>query len=403
MYISVFIMVPPDGIINLFPLLYRAVYSLGRILVLTMLCIGLLISNHNKIIISKTTLTFGVFLSISLILAIVHGANIRIWYGYFIALVLIILIVETYKEYVDELILAFYKVLEFWIYINFILMLMFPSGLYYNETNSSSLCWILGYKSSIQYYIVPALILGWINMYYRGHKIRYLILYVVSIFTTLIAENDMMLVGIIFFAFFVIKEIINKRTLFNIWLLYAIDIVFNVILVTGNIILYSNFYFLQLLSAMGKNTTLTRRASILWPKTIEMIKSHFIIGNGLYEEAERVTMYNSNNTFFRSLGHSHNQILEILFIGGIVLGISYIYIYIHIGKCLSRNNSSPINALFSFSVFLINFLMSVEIFLKNVGSSIWLVIYLATITPMIDYSFKNREDCCLIEIDEYST
>ena len=106
------------------------------------------------------------------------------------------MLMELYRTRLKTLLLVYIVILEFWIYLNFLCMIAFPGGMYYAEANNSYKCWLLGYKSSFQYYIIPAICLSWINEKYRRQRVRMIALACVSMYEAVMSGNMMLAVAL---------------------------------------------------------------------------------------------------------------------------------------------------------------------------------------------------------------
>ena len=391
--LTAFVLVIPDGIGHISPwaqvLLYRwglyAVY-IGILLMFFMRAM------HLKTL-SKTFISFTVFIAATICILFLRGHGFSSWFSTFSACLFVVLFAEANREYLDKLILSFLIVLEFWIYVNFALMILIPEGLYYSETHNYYLNWVLGYKSSLQYYILPALCFSWINMKYRNQRMRYLALLAVSWETTIVTQNGMLLIGLIVFTAFQFSKLWNKEKLFNIWTYFIVDIAVNVLFIFFLTWFSKTGIGMQLFLFLGKTATVSRRASIIWPMTMDYIKEHLFFGNGMYTAETRIFLYNGIKGFI----HSHNQLLEILFIGGIFLMVFYVFLHIQIGKSLTANSNTAVGKIISMSIFILYLMMVVEVFTRSVAAPIWFILFLGGNCKFAHNAFLQRKDCLYSE------
>lgn len=338
---------------------------------------------------SRTFFGFILFIVMTFFILFYRGHGFFAWFNAFSSCLFVALFAEANRNRLDKLILSFLFILEFWIYVNFILIIFIPKGMYYLENNNSYLNWVLGYKSSLQYYIFPALCFSWINMKYRNQRVRYFVLLAVSWASTIITSNTMLLVGLIGFTVFQFSRLWNMEKLFNIWTFYGIDIAANIVVVFFLSWFSSTTFGLKFFLLLGKNATISGRASIIWPMTIEYIQNHPFLGNGIYIAQSRITFYRNYHGFI----HSHNQIMEILFIGGILLIGIYIYLHIHIGKSLRENSKTDVSKILSTSIFFLYLMMIVEVFTRIIAAPIWFILFLGGSSKLVHNSFIERKDC----------
>ena len=387
----VFLIIIPDGLVNISNTVYNLCYVYGYYLVLAIIIIFLLIKKKRKysFFFPKCLFSSFLFLIGTVLITILHGSGFGNWINFFSILLITFLLTISQKERLDRLMITFLFVLEFWIYVNFLLMIIYPSGMYYLESNNVYQNWILGYKSSLYYYVLPALCFGWVNKEYRGQNIRFYFLLAVSTIETVIVENTMLIVGILLFFVFTFFKIINIKKICN------VKNYFIGILLANTIFLFSLTWFVStdigefFFYITGKNATISRRASIIWPITFKYIKEHPIIGSGMLSSTERVEIYNG----VKAAIHSHNQILEIIFIGGFFLLVLYILMHITIGKKLTENQNLATSKVLSLTVFILYIMMVVEVFTRRIAAGIWLVLFLSCMCGELHKQLIKRKDC----------
>ena len=371
-FLTVCILVIPDGIGHIIPAIEKLFYKWGLYAVYAGILFMFAIKIHSYKHLTKNFHCLITFSGITIFILFLKGHNFSAWYSAFSPCLFIALFAEANRHSLNKVISSFLIVLEFWIYVNFILMLMFPNGMYYLENNNSYLNWVLGYKSSLQYYVLPALCFSWINLKYTDQKLRYILLLSVCWASTIISSNSMLLVGLFFFTVFQFSRLWNVGKLFNIWTYYGVDLAANVVIVFFLTWFTNTALGFRLLSYLGKTATISRRASIIWPMTLEYIKNNAVFGNGFYTTQARTVMYGGILGFI----HSHNQLMEILFIGGVLMSAFYVNLHIQIGESLSKNKT-PVSKILSVSIFVLYLMMSVEVFTRIVAAPIWFILYIA--------------------------
>jgi len=390
-----FIMVIPAGLSSMVPFLAKFVYRWGLYGIYAVILFMFVFKILHRKGISKTFLYFILFTIATVFILFLKGHGIRAWLSSFSICLFTALFAEANYDRLDRIILCFLIILEFWIYTNFVLMLLIPEGMYYAESNNSYANWILGYKSSLQYYVLPALCFSWLNMKYRNQRVRYFLLLAVSWASTIIVRNSMLLVGLLAFTGLQFTNVSKIKRLANIWTYYGIDLATNAIFVfflpwfTNTELGKKSFAFL------GKGSSVSSRASIIWPMTLEYIKKSPWFGNGIYSTTLRPSLYRNYPAFI----HAHNQLMEIIFIGGVFLFIIYALLHIHIAKSLIKHTDHGASEILSVSIFVLYFMMVVEVFISNAAGPIWLILYLGGACNSLHASFLKRKDCTFNDYD----
>lgn len=391
--LSTFILVIPDGLSHISVSAANLLYKYGLYAVYVGILFMFILRAKHLRTLSKTFIQFTLFIAATIVILFFRGHGFTAWVRTFSICLFVVLFAEANREHLDKLILSFLIILEFWIYVNFVLMILVPRGLYYSETHNTYYNWVLGYKSSLQYYILPALCFSWINMKYRSQRVRYFVLLAVSWATTIVAKNGMLLIGLGLFTAFQFSKLWNIKKLFNIWTYFIIDIATNVILVFFLPWFSNTRIAIQLFLLLGKTATLSSRASVGWPMTIDYIKNHPFFGNGMYTAEARISLYYG----IRAYIHSHNQLMEILFIGGIFLMAFYVFLHIRIGKSLTANRNTAAAKIIAMSTFVLYLMMVVEVFTRSVAAPIWLILFLGGNCKLVHDTFVQRKDCLYSE------
>lgn len=391
--LTCFILVIPDGIGHISATFQVVFYRWGLYAIYVGIVFMLLIRIKKLKNLSKTFAIFAIFSAVTLLLLLFRGHSFNAWVFAISPCLFTAIFAEANRDRLDKLVISFLIALEFWIYVNLLLMLLIPGGMYFLESNHSYLNWVLGYKSSLQYYILPAICFSWINMQYRNQKTRYILLLVACWISTIISHNAMLFVGLFAITLLQFSRLWNVKKLFNIWTYFVIDIVANAIMIFF-ITWFSNTNLgAKLFFFLGKSATVSRRASIIWPLTIEYIKEHKILGNGFYSTETRIAMYRG----FKGFIHSHNQIMEILFVGGAFLMLFYILMHINIGKSLSANSNLACAKILSVSIFILYLMMTVEVFTRIIAAPIWFILFIAGNCKLLHNAFLRRPDCTYSE------
>ena len=197
---------------------------------------------------------------------------------------------------------------ELIIYVNLLTELLFPNGMYVRESFPYSPNWFLGYYNGYSVWFVPGLMFAWLYREKTGKSMRtYLftagvIVSIIQVFAG--GETVSVACMVLVFAFF------KNRTRFfnymNYWLLH----VYFIILVF--VFRIQNMFTWLLDDILGKMGSFLSRLDA-WEKTLVLLKQSPIIGFGIKDSATRLAEYHSTWMI-----HSHNQLLELLYRGGII-------------------------------------------------------------------------------------
>ena len=381
-----FFLIIPDGLGFLSPRLESWIYRWGLyaafIGIICMFAIKMIKRHH----VSATGFSILMFIGLTILIFLFKGSSFLGWYNSFAICLFVTLFAEANRESLDKILLCFLTILEFWIYLNFLLIIIFPGGMYFLEANNSNTNWVLGYKSSFQYYAFPALCFSYINMLYKKQRVRFAVLFTVSLITTIYIGNMMLLVGLLVILAYLAFRLWRYSSVCNIWLFYIIDGLINIfalVLFSG---VTENKLINRIISALGKDGSLSSRVSIIWPSTIEQIKRHLLFGNGFYSSQERTEFYGGYLSFI----HAHNQVLEYLYIGGIVLLMAVILLHLYIGRSLHRckNDVSCVLSVF-LGVFYL--MMIVEVHTRIIAAPFWFMLYLCGSSRQLQQSFTARQ------------
>lgn len=243
----------------------------------------------------------------------------------------IVLIIDYYSSYLDQLIRPLMLIFEFMVYYNCYVLLNVERDIYGGFFAS------LGYDNDFTKYMLVAYLVAILYNQITGRRIRSLCLIIV-VHITLIYP----MVGTAVTALFVIDCII----LIAYWRLGYFKfahglIVYLVLQVSIVFFRLQNLFKFIIVGMLGKDLTLTGRTD-LWDRSIGKIMDHIIIGHGdmpqLFEKLVLSDVY------------CHNSFLEVLFRGGIVSMILWIVIVVVINRrvynWLDRKTAAYCSAIF---------------------------------------------------------
>lgn len=257
---------------------------------------------------------------------------------------------------------------ELVIYINLITIIAFPEGLYTTGsvmTGMATSNWFLGYDNTHIAYFLPAFIVAILykNLYKKNLRANLLLgAILLSIF---ICQSGTSLVGgILMIAFIVFHKLIENSKIFNlknyciiIVMLFFLIVVFRV----------QNLFSFIIVGILHKDLTFTNR-TMLWDITLSSFLQHPFIGYGWQSQMVRHSMYNSQTIIF-----AHNQILEYLYLGGIVNIIFYGMIIWYSYVKNKENSTNSLYKVISYGFLILQILYITEVYLNPI---IYIVIIL---------------------------
>lgn len=257
----------------------------------------------------------------------------------------------------------YHGVLETLIYINLVTIILFPEGMYDTFFTEN---FFLGYDNVSITFILPALCVSILYSYLKYDKISWRTIALIigsfaTVFLRKIATSEVMMMILI--AYLIVPRIFRNTKIFNIFNYIIINIIAFLAIVIGRVQDYFSFLIVDVL---GKSLTFTGRTRI-WDRNISYIKQNWL-GYGYEEEAIRKL---KNDGF----AHAHNQILEVLYQGGILLLLSFASIFYFLGKSLMRFKEHKYAKVTSLFVFMVMISMLMEVFRTDYFWIIYMVAY----------------------------
>ncbi len=224
--------------------------------------------------------------------------------------------------------------LEVLIYINLIAMILYPNGLYHTitigveeqtirnapgfiRTAATRVHWLLGHQTTLIRYVIPTLLVAFFYSNIKANKtmtVRNIVLVCACVVEIIIAKSATNYVTIMLF---VGVYLFNK---FHVRIKWYHVLIFSILLYTVFINISDNMAILLWLSNItGRSVKLSTRAPI-WLNSINAWLSSPIFGLGYVNESS----VEIRNMLGR--GNPHSDYLWILFEGGIIGMIMFIYI-----------------------------------------------------------------------------
>ena len=268
------------------------------------------------------------------------------------------------------------------VYMNLISILIFKDGMYVNTSVGYTENWLLGYRNLHILYILPAILVSFLNSYYTKGKLcnRNYILLVLSLLSIVLVKSSTSLVGItVLIVFLVLNKILKNEKIFNIKNYFLVYIVSFFSIVIFRI---QNLFKFIIVGILDRDLTFTGRTYI-WDYVIEFIKQKPIIGYGIEESNVRL-----NKTTFMVSTHAHDQILEIIYKSGIVGIIVYAYILIKSVYEVYKYRKTKVSQFISIIIFAYLFMMLTEYF--SLDLTMFLFVFCLDIKYLIKESGENE-------------
>ncbi len=283
---------------------------------------------------SKIYIYFVIFLAISFAITLFKGESIIYCAQLYIPTFAISTLVEfNIRTHPRKILTALLLILVPYAIINFLTILIFPNGLYFNLTrnNIKYLCWFLGYKNPQIRILLPMIVLLFIYSSLSNKKTSKvtIITFIITWLTILKLESATALVGM---ALFTIAMIIKNIKIFkaiikkiNFVFLLLMSIVIIILIVEFNV---QNYFAFFIENVLHRDLDFTDRVFI-WKSTFDYILKSPIIGYGIRNDE---IVYN-----FINATHPHNYLLYNLYNVGIVGTFVLLKIWNLCYKSLKKN------------------------------------------------------------------
>lgn len=374
--VILFFLVQPQGLVALGGT-YKAFYKGASVFVTVLVVIYFFIKNRCIPFHIVAILGFwGVMFFIS---AVRDTGSITTWCSLYLYTIALICLCYSYRKNIVFFMDAVFDYLALILTANMLLFFVLPNG-FYNYFDK--IYYFLGYKSSLQSFVIPCLFLAFVNLSYsRRLKISKFMI-AVSIFSSVYEQNIMLVMTIIFILLVYYIRPINYLLLIKTKIVLIGYLAINVIVVGLNTA-RSDVYSFVVLGILDKGKTFNVRQWI-WNQTIDLIKDNWLIGYGNVPDTYRMSLYNGQT-------HSHNQIIEFMYIGGIVLLILYIVFISCVLKNIQKANKYKI-AVPCLALIVGTLIISViEIFSHPTDGLIWVVMSMTFFLSDIDYQLEGSK------------
>lgn len=288
--------------------------------------IGLIIGNF---LIKKTVPIFVIFWTLFegwiVLISIFRNADVSSAIIQAVTIISIAMLFELYTKKMIKLYKGLYFVLAVFIYINLICLILYPEGMYSTGIGSETTAnWFLGFKNKHIIYYLPATGITFILGKYEGFNIGKIVLLVIIVASAIYVNSSTSLIClVIMIAVGFLSTIKKIYKIFNMFTYFGISLVMFIIIP----LLRLQYLFSYIIVAvLKKEMDLTYRTD-LWDRAFSQIMQQPIVGWGEQSIEFKHQLYQST-----SIVTAHNQILEYLYVGGIILLLFYIVINIKLGK-----------------------------------------------------------------------
>lgn len=320
----------PDSL-NLVPGV-TSFYYVYRILAIIFIFLYFLLKKQK---INKFSWLWIIFEGWILSITLINSGNIV--YALFQALTItaIALLFQIYHQDILVLLKSIYNVLTIFVLINFASIILFPKGMYTTGiTNLATQNWFLGFKNGQTAYFLPLIGLIFIFSKLESFTWKKAMLLLILIVSSIITDSSTLLVALAVFLIITLLPGIKRRyNFFNIYT-YVFATISLFILVP--ILRLQNIFSFIIENILKKNLTLTNRTEI-WDNTIAAIIQRPLSGYGEQVNTIRNALYDSS-----SIISAHNQILEYLYTGGLILILIYLIINIEIARRIGSYKSKDV-------------------------------------------------------------
>lgn len=350
-----------------------------NIMLIVTATISLLLTVKNRKI-SLNVIYLIIFLIFLLIPTIIYNGDINTYLTIFLNSAALTLLINYMSEKDCEVFyLSFNNLLVILILINFVSILLFPSGLYI-DNNGYKDNWFLGFKNIHILFIMPAIIVNIISSYLKKGKLtfsNYLFIFICLI-SLILSNSSTSILGIfILFIYLILKNLINRFNFINVKTLtitYLMTFFGVIIFKIQNAL---SFIFVDILH---KDLTFTGRTKV-WADAIDLIGQRPLLGYGMEYRFIRLTRSPDFPVY-----HAHNEMLEIVYKTGLFGFISFIVFFIESVKKLYVNRDNEIVKILTFILFVFLIMMLTEAYsLEN-------ILYIFAIFYNIDNILKRMKE-----------
>lgn len=339
----VLLTLPQFNPMNRFSPQWEAVINTLRVLSTLAILVWALIIKRR---LSPIVLLIGLWQSYVLLITVLRGGDIREAFLIAAAIVSVALLYDLMQDEREIFLSSQMFCFELMIYINLVTVLLFPGGMYTSTYNvfgqAAGSYYFLGYDSALLLYFVPALLI--LSLYHADTKWGKLrkVLLVAAILVTgwkTWAVATLLSCVVMIVLWMLINKLPSYFNFYSVWLTHIFFFV-------GVICLRMQNHFRWLIDGvLHKWNSLLDRVDV-WDKTLKLISQAWLFGHGHV------------NSFLREeeLGYfwateAHNQMLELLYRGGIIDLMFFLFIIFVAGRRVYRHRSTLESKLITIAIF----------------------------------------------------
>lgn len=305
LFISVFVLVGNDLLyLDKLPI-FNIIYFVLKLFLFVVLIV-LSINKFKRDVIDKYVI---LFCSIYFVQALLNqNTRFIATISYILSIFFLLLLMKNFfrKDYLN-VIKIFAIVFSFYIYVNFILVLLYPMGIWIDPISFSGRYIMGGNYNQMGMWLLLGIVTNMIYCKINNHlNFNAFLLAIVSMLTVSIVGSMTSVVGLILLLFYCYFLSLKYRKYFKIILTVFVAFFYIFVVYIGSDI--NNDYFLYFINnILNKDVTFSGR-SYIWSNSIGMIKDSYLFGYGLLDQS----------LLKDSIGGitPHNMILSILIHGG---------------------------------------------------------------------------------------
>lgn len=219
---------------------------------------------------------------------------------------------------------------EIIIYINLVTEILYPDGMYMMESSLSTFTsgrnWFLGYYNRHSKVFIPALMIAFLYAAQTGKKLRTYMMYIVIWISAIIVWSGGVLLSLGIMS--IIYLFLGYHTkLFNYYNYWFLHIVFFVLVICFKV---QNLFYWLIEGILHKWSSFSARIN-LWNITLLQIADRPILGHGY-----KIGAIRAQETGMLWGTYAHNMVLEVMYRGGLVYLLLYIFCIVLCGKNLMK-------------------------------------------------------------------
>lgn len=320
-------------------------------------CLAILLLFLKKMRISKFIIYISLFQLIILVATFLNDGDIKTVIFDTIQVIATAIIIEIgLQNKKNSLIKSLLFIYEILLTINLITIFLYPNGMYVHPISHFRTNWFLGHDNNHIVYILSGIMVSFIYSYIEGKKVkaRTIYLLIISIISIIVRKSATSIIGLSLLLLYVIfKKYIDRIKIANIYTYIITSFVVSISIVIFRI---QNIFKYIIVDILHKDITFTGRTYI-WDMVLKYIESKPILGYGYEDGLIRQAKYK-----YIGAVHTHNQLLEIIYQGGSIALLVFIFIIVLIAKELYEYKDNKIAHLISWTLFTYFIMVITEVF-----------------------------------------